>query len=233
MGDFLNNEIERKTKVSNEILKNLFINYDPLQIKFFLMVLNKAVSSHWAKTNDNNRDEIINYDSTLIYLPLDFIKKYKGKKHLTKSEISDIMFSLHIVFKLRDNDGHIKTLSTVDEIIFENEKDRFLIALNENAMDYLVLISDNYSCLDLNLLKDLKGKYEIGIYIIYCMCKNLTKNKYFTIEHLKDFFNVKGSTNDLLKYIRKSLLTLEKKGLCIDISTQKRGTKIQTVLFKF
>lgn len=231
----MNNEIERKTKVSNEILKNLFINYDALQIKFFLMILNKAVSSHWAKTTENNRDDIINYDSTLIYLPLDFIKKYKGRKHLTKSEISNIMFSLHIVFKLYDDNGHLKTLSTVNQITFENENNRFLISLNENAMDYLVLISDNYSCLDLNFLKELKSKYEIGLYIIFCMYKNLSKNKskYFTIDELKSFFNVKGSANDLLKYVSKSISKLSIKGLNITLTPIKRGRKIETIIFTF
>jgi len=227
-------EMKRNTKVSNEILKNLFMNYDIIQIKFFLMILNKAVSSHWAKTTDANRDEIINYDSTFVYLPIDFIKEYKGKKHLTKSEISDIMYSLHIVFKLKDKQGNIKTLSTVDEIVFEEENNRFVIILNENAMDYLVLISDNYSCLDLNFLKDLKGKYEVGLYMIFCMFKNIThKSKYYTIDELKDFFNVNGSANDILKYIAKSINILDLKGLKINMTTLKNGNKIQNVFFNF
>lgn len=230
MGD----DFERKTKVSNEILRNMFINYDVMQIKFFLMLINKAVSSHWAKTTEDNRDDIIDYDSTVIYLPIDFIKKYKGKKHLTKSEISEIMYSLHIVFKLKDKQGHIRTLSTVDEIVFEHENNRFVIDLNENAMDYLVLIADNYSCLDLNFLKDLKGKYEIGVYMIFCMFKNITnKNKYFTIDELKEFFNVNGSANDILKYINRAIGTLHLKGLKINMTPLKNGNRIQNVLFNF
>lgn len=226
---------ERRTKVSNYILKNLFTNYSETQIKFFMMIINKAVSAHYAKTSEDNRDDIYNYESDIIIVSLDFIRQYKGKKHMTISEIYDTMESLHIVLRLIDDNGYIATLSAIEEIVFEEDREQFRITLTEKAMEYLVLVSEKYSCLDLDFLKDLRGKYEIGLYIIYCMYKGLKqKSKYYTIDELKQFLNVVGgATKDTIKYVDKAKEKLQWRGLKIDYEIVKRGNKIKDINFSF
>lgn len=229
-------ENERKTKVSNYILKNMLSNYSDTQIKFFMMVINKAVSAHYAKTTEDNRDDVYNYCSEEITISLDFIKQYKGKKHLTRNDIIEIMESLHITLKLIDENGYLTTLSSIERITFENDKNQFRIILTEDALEYLILISENYSCLDLEFLKDLRGKYEIGLYIIYCMYNKLKqKSKYYSIEELQEFLGVDrgGQTRDTIKYIDNAKEKLKCRGLKIDFELNKRGNKIIGIMFKF
>ncbi|BCZ49288.1 hypothetical protein psyc5s11_53550 [Clostridium gelidum] len=227
---------ERKTKVSNYILKNMFANYTEIQIKFFMMVINKAVSAHYAKTTEENRDDIYNYASQEITMSLDFIKKYKGKKHMTKIEIMDTMESLHIVLRLINADGYLETLSAIEKITYEHDKEQFRIILTDEAMEYLILVSENYSCLDLEFLKDLRGKYEMGLYMIHCMYNELKqKSKYYTIEELQDFLNITsgGQTRDTLRYIDSAKEKLKDRGLKLDYEISKRGKKITDIVFRF
>lgn len=227
---------ERKTKVSNYMLKNLFINYTDTQIKFFMMVINKAVSSHYAKTKEYNESDLNNHESEIVYIPLDFIKQYKGKKHMSIAEIDEVMTSLHITLNLIDENGYKATLSAIKWVVFEDDKDRFKIILTDDALEYLILVSENYSCLDLEQLKFLRGKYEIGLYIIYCMYRGLKqKSKNYSIEELQDFLNVPrgGQTRDTLRYVNNAKVKLISMGMKVDFEVKKRGKKITDVMFKF
>lgn len=220
---------ERITKVNNLVLKNIFANYNVNQIRFFLMLVNKAVTLHYASSDERVQENIL--DCNEINIPISFINKYKGNKHLTKNEIFDIFESLNILFKIEEPNGDILAFPIIDTMYFSNSENRILVTLREEAFEYLILVSRNYTCLDLNFLKDLKGKYELGLYMLFTMYKGLSnKKKFFTIEELKDFFNVAGSNNDLLKYIRKAQSSLNKKGLNFELTPIKNGRSIKQIL---
>lgn len=220
----MNLNTERLTKVNNDVLKNVFSNYNVNQIKFFLILLNKAITLHYA-------DDTIQENTLDIDIPISFINKYKGNKHLTKNEIFDIFESLNILFKFENSNGDLVAFPIIDTMCFYNSENKISITLREEALDYLVLVSRNYTCLDLNFVKDLKGKYEIGLYMLISMYSGLTnKKKFFSIEELKDFFNVFGSNNDLLKYIRKAQISLINKGFNFQLIPIKNGRTINQIL---
>ena len=220
----MNLNTERLTKVNNDVLKNVFSNYNVNQIKFFLILLNKAITLHYAY--DTIQENTLDID-----IPISFINKYKGNKHLTKNEIFDIFESLNILFKFENSNGDLVAFPIIDTMCFYNSENKISITLREEALDYLVLVSRNYTCLDLNFVKDLKGKYEIGLYMLISMYSGLTnKKKFFSIEELKNFFNVFGSNNDLLKYIRKAQSSLINKGFNFQLIPIKNGRTINQIL---
>lgn len=220
---------ERLTKVNNDILKNIFSNYNVTQIKFFLMLLNKAITLHYASTDERVQEEVL--DFLEINLPISFINKYKGNKHLTKNEIFDIFESLNILFKFENNNGDLIAFPIIDTMCFYNSENKISVTLREEALEYLVLVSKNYTCLDLNFIKDLKGKYEVGLYMLVSMYSGLNnKRKFFSMEELKEFFDVFGSNNDLLKYIKKAQCSLNNKGLNFELTQIKNGRTVSQLL---
>ncbi|MGG5463454.1 replication initiation protein [Clostridium sp. B9] len=225
----MNLNTERLTKVNNDVLKNVFSNYNVNQIKFFLILLNKAITLHYASSDERVQENVL--DCLEIDIPISFINKYKGNKHLTKNEIFDIFESLNILFKFENSNGDLVAFPIIDTMCFYNSENKISITLREEALDYLVLVSRNYTCLDLNFVKDLKGKYEIGLYMLISMYSGLSnKKKFFNIEELKDFFNVFGSNNDLLKYIRKAQSSLINKGFNFQLIPIKNGRTINQIL---
>lgn len=220
---------ERLTKVNNDVLKNIFSNFNVNQIKIFLILLNKAITLHYASSDERIQENVL--DFLEIDIPISFINKYKGNKHLTKKEIFDIFESLNILFKFESSNGDIIAFPIIDTMYFYNSQNKISVTLREEALEYLILVSSNYTCLDLNFVKDLKGKYELGLYMLISMYKGLSnKKKFFSIEDLKYFFNVFGSNNDLLKYIRKAQSSLNSKGLIFELTPIKNGRTIKQLL---
>lgn len=228
---------ERKTKVSNDILNNLFKYYNETQVKMFLIIVNKAISSYYAKrTIYDNEIDIYTEEDKEIIVPLEFIRRYKGKKHMTYDEIEELMLRLsEIRLKFINSEGKSETLTTIRKSILEDDKDRYVVYLDDEAMEYLVLVVNNYSCIDLEIVKSLRGKYEMALYVIYCMYNSINhKSKIYSVDDYIELINSNDtSARNILRKTKIAIEKLNKKGININVEPIKRRNRITEIKFIF
>lgn len=218
----------RDTKIENEMLKNLILDNNTNQIKLFMMILNKAIAKHYAQ------GEYIEEVESEINLSMEFIKKYKGDSKLSTREIMEFIKDISVKIRFYDEDiNEIRVIPVIREFQY-NDYD-FIIKFNEEAIQYAVLVANNYTIIDLEILKELKGKYEIGIYVIQAMYRKLKhKKKIFELEEFKKFVGVKESKiTQLTAGIDKAIAKLKKLGVEVDYEVHKRGRKITDITFLF
>lgn len=221
----------RETKISNEILKNLLLDNSTTQIKLFLMILNKAISKHYAVIKNNYNDEINEIDRE-VNLSMEFINKYKGSKRLTTREIFEFMKELDVKIRFEEEGEKTRIVNVLSSIKYDNSE--FIIKFNNDAIQYLILIANNYSIIDLEILKNLTGKYEIGLYAMNCMYSSLkSKSKIYTIEDFKKFIGVNvKKNNDMTRRIDKAILKLKNEDINLEYEVKTKSRKMSHLIFK-
>ena len=220
---------ERETKISNQILYNLFKKYSVADIRILTAIINRLLTKNKALQNENE-----NFDNVLkIGISLEFFNEYKGKKRLSIKEILEIIDKIGS-FGLTITEKKIHRRITIVNEVEYNEKFKSLrITFNESAIEYLIMIENKFTLVDLNIIKDLKSKYELGLYLLIQMYKN-TGIVIKTIDGLKEYFNTGGGTNDLLKYVREAALKLNAAyDYKINLDYETVGKRINTVKIKF
>ena len=222
---------ERQTKFSNQILYNLFKNYTTRDIKILTIIINRLLSKYKSikNKNEDNAEEFI-YE---IGISLEFINIYKGKKRLSIKEIMEIIEKISSFGVLISENGIHRKIMLVNEVRYDERYKSFKIFFNENIIEYLLLIEDKFTLIDLAIIKNLKSKYELGVYILVQMYKN-TGYCIRKIDDLKDYFNTGGNTNDLLKYMRIAVLKLNQNyDYKLRLEEDKTGRRIDLVKIKF
>lgn len=231
--------MDRKTKVSNQILKRLLVRYDLVHIRIFLAVLNKAISKSYSMMKNNyiTEDDINEYGAEDINITMADIKKMHSKKNLTKKEIENFMENMASI-KLTYNDkigvkNIIRTVLPFSSIEYCEEEQQFTFSLNEKEIELLILIKDKYTILDLNDVMALKSKYEFAVYVWFNMYKTF-KTIELDMQEIKEFLNSSGSNNDILKYIRKAIDNINiKLNYNIQYSEKKIGRLIKSIRLKW
>lgn len=222
---------ERQTKFSNQILYNLFKDYSVTDIRILSAMTNRLLTKHKAITDST--DSVENESILDIGISLRFFNKYKGKKRLSVKEIDEILKKISSFGVQTLEDGLHRRINLVNQTTYDEKYKSFKITFNENAMEYLILIYDKFTLLDLNIIKDLNSKYDLGLYILMQMFKKTGYIRH-NIESLKEYFNTGGSTNDLMKYLKGASLKLNDKfNYNIKIEYEKQGRKIDKVIIKF
>lgn len=222
---------ERQTKFSNQIIYNLFKDYKVEDIRILAIMVNRLITKYKAIENEG----CIDPDSLVLELgiSLEFVKEYKGKKNLSIKEITDIMKKI-ISFGVQVYEDRVhKSISIVNEVEYDERYKSFKISFNKNAFQYLLLIEDKFTLIDLNIVKELKSKYELGLYILIQMYKD-TGLCIRRMEDLKEYFNNSGTSNDLMKYIKAAVVRLnETYHYNIKIEEEKTSKRINTIKIKF
>lgn len=206
--------------IHNSILKGIMINRTDRQIKIFVAILNRA----FLEYSKNQTGEL------KIKVPVKFFRSVIKSNNKIKEFTEDIE-SLRKPSYVYNEDKYINIIEELEEKDAE-----YTMSFSIESLDYITIKQQsNYTIIRLDTLKDLRGKYEIGLYIIYCMHKGLKqKSKHYTIDELKQFLNVVGgATKDTVKYVDKAKEKLQWRGLKIDYEISKRGNKIKDIIFKF
>jgi plasmid replication initiation protein len=227
-------EESRNTQIANEILMNLISTYKETQIKVFLATINKATTKHYAITEEENRDDIYNYDSLEVDIPLDFYKQYGLKGGYTIKQIRDIVKSINIPIEIM-REGKVDYINVIDHIEYDFDLKMFTVYFKEEYFEYVILLrNSDYTVIDLAEIKKLESKYEMGLYLMYWQFIT-TGKRYFTIEGCKNYFGFCGHTNRvMMKYIRQALESIDDKlGYKIRVETETYNKVITNVNFSF
>ena len=219
---------ERKTKIESELLKNLILDNNTTKIKLFMIILNKSISKYYGQPEYSREIE------RELSLPMSFVNKYKGASKLTTKEIVEFIKEINISIRFYDDDiEKERSINVIEECAFDEYV--FNIIFNETAIEYMLMISEKYTIIDLEVLKELTGKYEIGLYAMYCMYKNLKhKSKIYKVPELKKFLGVRPKKNsDLIASLNNAISKLDNLGIEIGYSTQKERNKIIGITFTF
>lgn len=221
---------KRETKLSNDIVFNLFTEYNVTDIKLLLSIVNRLLSRCKALESQDINENI---DVLEIGISMDFFRKYKGKKNLTLKEILEIIRKVCSFGILIKSDETYRRINIVKEIEYNNKYKSVKISFNESATEYLIFINDNFTLIDLNEIKDLSSKYELGLYLLMQMYKS-TGTILKTIPDLKQYFMMECENKILFNNLRIAALKLEKRfGYKIKFNTQKIGKKINKFSITF
>lgn len=220
----------RETKFSNQILFNLFKDYNVSDIKILSILVNRLVTKFKAIENDNGQ---IDESFLTLGISKDFFNKYKGSKNLTIRDIENVIESIsRMGIRIFENDTHIK-INIIDKYKYDKSNGSFQVVFNNSAIEYLVLINEKFTLLDLNIIKDINSKHKLGLYILIEMYSS-TGICIRKIEDLKEYFNSFGSTNDLMKYLRAARDDLNKKyKYNIRFEKECSGRTIKIIKIKF
>lgn len=207
--------------IHNSIIKGMIKNRTDNQIKIFAAILNRA----FLEYSKNQTKELI------IKVPLNFFRGVIKSNNKIKEFTNDIESLKNPSYLF--NEG--KCINIIDKV--EENDSEYVIYFNDESLEYITIKQQsNYTIIRLDILKELRGKYEIGLYIIYCMYRGLKqKSKNYSIEELQDFLNVPrgGQTRDTLRYVNNAKVKLISMGMKVDFEVKKRGKKITDVMFKF
>lgn len=217
----MNNELqkERLTKISNYTMTRILQSYNEMQLKFFFLVLNKAISGHYAKAKDgeNYRNNVLG--DLCFEIPTSFIKEYSSKSLCPEKVSKAHPNSMDKIFKelctigLEFNiDGNKEYIPVFKKTIYDSYRSSFIVVLNEYAAEYLIMIDKDYSKVDLEILKQLHGKYEIGTYFIYCRYKEFRKNsnQAMDIQTLSNIMNNTLENRVMINQIKKAAIKINK-----------------------
>jgi len=224
---------ERKTQLANEILTNMLMNYKEQQLRIFLATLNKATTKYYAiygeQEVDNFKGEVLE-----VEIPLSFYKEYGGKGKYTKDSWEEVVKGINIPIQI--NEGNINsTINLIKRIDFYIQEEKFLITFDENYFEFVILLrNSNYTIIDLEELKQLSGKYEIGLYLAYWQFVEQGK-RMFTTDGCEKFFSFQGDqTKEFTRALRKSIQSIHNKlGYQIEMKTQVKNKKITHIHFVF
>ena len=234
----MSNSNKRNTQLANEILMGLFNTYKENQIRVFLATINRVTTQHYAIMKSKESDDIENtmetYNTLEAEISLDFYKEYSGKSKYSNKEIQELVKSIMIPVFIQEENSLI-SINLIKQIEFDYERKNFIITFNEEYYDYILLIRDsNYTVIDIEEIKKLKGKYEIGLYLT--MWQFISKGKrIFTIDGCKRYFNSLNYDNrafvKTLKSAAKSLN--DRMGYDIKISTVITDKKISGIILNY
>lgn len=229
---------KRNTQLANEILMELITTYRENQIRIFLATINKVLAQHYAIKRDteseDDMDTLENYSTLEVDIPLDFYKEYGAKGEYTIKKWKEIIKSIMIPIVIKEN-GTYKAINIIDEIEYDYNSKNFHVVFDEKYFEYVLLLEDKgYTIIDLEEIKKLDGKYEIGIYL--AMWQFIEKGKrMFTIEGCKNYFDYSGNeTKELMRQLRKSVENVNNKmGYKINVNTVVYNKAITNINLEF
>ncbi|GAA0115278.1 RepB family plasmid replication initiator protein [Clostridium senegalense] len=224
---------KRNTQLYNGILLNLLSSYSETQIRIFLATINKVVTKHYKITNEENREDIYSYDSLTVEIPLEFYKENIKSKY-GEVAYKEIIKGINIPIKITD--GNItRNINIIDEIIYDESTRNITVIFDEKYFEYVILLSNsNYTVIDLEEIKKLSGKYEIGIYL--CYWQFVTKGiRKFNIESVRNFFDYNAKSDaELVRKIKIATDKVNNKfGYNIIIDTDTYRRKLSNVALVF
>lgn len=221
---------KRETKLDNEIIFNLFKEYSVMDIKFLISIINRLLTKHKALQNENSEEKI---EVLELGISLDFFRNYKGKKNLTLKEILEIIKKINSYGILIYEDNTYKRINIIKETEYNEKYKSVKIHFNDSALEYLIYVRDNFTLIDLNEIKDLNSKYEMGLYLLIRMFRK-TGVILKTIPDLKKYFAMECENKILFNNLRIAALKLENKfGFKIKFEYKKVGKKIDRVIINF
>lgn len=225
-------ENEKLTKISNQIIFNLLKDYSVVEIKILTTIINRFISNYYKKENEAYADYDLE-DLLEIGITKNYFDDYRGKKRLSIKEIDKILnFIASMGLSINDLDIYTR-INIVSKVEFNKQFESFRITFNKEAIEYLILIQENFTLVDLNVVKDLSSKYELGIYLLTTMYRT-TGIVIRQIEWLKDFFGTSANSGDLKRSIESAIKKLNNKynyGINLELETKRK--RIDKIIIKF
>lgn len=232
----------RITDFKNDILIDLLSNYSIEELRSLFLCINliRTKNKYLVEEDYYNdiqyKDDGIWIDENAEYevnIPLSAFKGYAIKKKRSEEDIvsivSEIMdkkicyeYSTRKIFK------HI-----IDTIEYDFEFKEFIIRFRKDTFKYIINLEDNFFSIDLNELSQLKGKYEIGVYLLYWRWIN-TGKALMNIEEVRRYFginNINTPNYKVIQNIKLAINNINKKldyNIKLQSNSQKRGSKVIT-----
>lgn len=232
----------RITDFKNEIVIDLLSNYSIEELRSLFLCINSIRTKNKYLEEEEYYNDIQYKEDGLwidenseyeVNISLSLFKDYAIKKRRSEDDIvaivSDIMDKkICYEYKTRKIFKHI-----IDTIEYDFEFKEFIIKFRQDTFKYILNLEDNFFSIDLNELSQLKGKYEIGIYLLYWRWIN-TGKALMNIEEVRKYFGISNIDTPNYKVMQNMKLAINNinRKLDYDIklqsNSQKRGSKVIT-----
>ena len=232
----------RITDFKNEIVIDLLSNYSIEELRSLFLCINSIRTKNKYLEEEEYYNDIQykedgvwidNYLEYEVTIPLTLFKDYAIKKKRSEDDIvsivSDIMDKkICYEYKTRKIFKHI-----VDTIEYDFKYKEFIIKFRKDTFEYIINLEDNFFSIDLNELSQLKGKYEIGIYLLYWRWIN-TGKALMNTEGIRKYFgirNIDTPNYKVMQNIKRAIDGINKKldyNIKLQSNSQKRGSKAIT-----
>lgn len=225
-------EKEKLTKISNQIIFNLLKDYSVVEIKILTTIINRFISNYKKMENENFADYELE-DLLELGITKDYFDSYRGRKRLSVKEVDKILKLIASMGLSIKDDYTYTQINIISKIEYNERYESFKITFNEEAIEYLILIQENFTLVDLNVVKDLSGKYELGIYLLTTMYKS-TGIVFKHIDWMKDFFGTSANSGDLKRSLESAVKKLNKNyDYNINLEFETKRKRIEKIILRF
>lgn len=225
-------ENEKLTKISNQIIFNLLKDYSLVEVKILTTIINRFISNYKKMENENFADYELE-DLLELGITKHYFDEYRGRSKLSTKEIERILRGISSMGLSIKDDYTYTQINIISKIEYNERYESFRITFNEEAIEYLILIQENFTLVDLNIVKDLSGKYELGIYLLTTMYKG-TGVVFKHIDWMKDFFGTNANSGDLKRSLESSINKLNKKyDYNINLEFETKRKRIEKIILRF
>ena len=232
----------RITDFKNEVVIDLLSNYSIEELRSLFLCVNsirtknKYLEEEEYYNDLQYKDDGVWIDEYLEYevnIPLTLFKDYAIKKKKAEDDIvaivSDIMDKkICYEYKTKRVFKHL-----IDTVEYDFEFKEFIIKFRKNTFSYIMNLEDNFFSIDLNELNQLKGKYEIGIYLLYWRWIN-TGKALMNVEEVRRYFGINNIDTPNYKVLQNMKLAINNINTKLDYNiklqsnSQRRGSKVIT-----
>ncbi|MGL4453803.1 MAG: replication initiation protein [Sarcina sp.] len=225
-------EKEKLTKISNQIIFNLLKDYSVVEIKILTTIINRFISNYKKMENENFADYELE-DLLELGITKEYFDSYRGRKKLSVKEVDKILKLIASMGLSIKDDYTYTQINIISKIEYNERYESFRITFNEEAIEYLILIQENFTLVDLNVVKDLSGKYELGIYLLTTMYKG-TGIVFKHVDWMKDFFGTNANSGDLKRSLESAINKLNKKyDYNINLEFETKRKRIEKIILRF
>ncbi len=223
---------ERKTKISNQILFNILNDYSVVEVKLLTLLINRLVVNHYVKTKDD--PEVFDAEDILnIAISKEYIDGLKGKKRLSSNEIHNVLKTIaSFGLSIREDNKYIR-IGLIKKLSYDKTYHNFEIEFNEECIDYVLLIQNNFSLVDLCVISKLNSKYELGLYLLTSIYKD-TKVVNRPLEWYKQFFGTDVSNGEFKRLMENNIKKMNSKHkLKLNTEFLKKGKVINQLIINW
>ena len=240
----MNKENEHFTKLTDNKTIEIFKKYTKRNLNEFKLIcyiLSKMELKYrrmcqdtyngYAFLNGIEYEQDFNLDEARqIEVSYKELTKNVFKKNFTKKEIYDMTDGVFEIIELLDEKGNKQKVVLIEKVIVPfDESDKLIFRFSLEAMEHIIELKNRYTVLCIETLKQLKTKFEIGLYIKYRMFVH-SWYVIMKIEDAREYFgwsdtsNQQHTTPNFVAKLKKHAANLsETLGEEITVTAAKKG----------
>lgn len=243
-------DISEHSKISDLTFLELFkkcvsdnVKHTETDLKLFCYLISRMQTKlHMLNNGDEDQVFLDGYaylnddeeERYTLYVKISSLISGATKSKFTIDKISEILYRLLSLGVIVEYESKKVIMPAFQKITVDEEENDITIQFNDEAMEYLINLKEEWIHIYSKELKELKGKIMIGLYFYYRKFRKTGLIK-LKIDDAKSFFQC--DTYTTIEFIRRLKGYVEKfnqkLGTDLHFETEKKGTKTSHIIIRF